>query len=99
LPHCPRLRTGNVSSFGCATCVEWTILDSNQNAEQAGFTESFDDSDAAEIPTGAKTGAVATLDAELAWLVEVWGSLPEYVRADVLATTTAALSETVAGPS
>lgn len=36
---------------------------------------------------------------ELAWLVEVWGSLPDDVRADVLTTVSAALPETVAGPS
>lgn len=57
------------------------------------------DSARGRLSNGAKTGAVAAPDAELAWLVEVWGSLPEDVRADILTTVAAALPATVAGPS
>jgi len=53
----------------------------------------------APLSLSASDAADNATPTELAWLVEVWGSLPEDVRADVLATMTAALSETVAGPS
>lgn len=38
--------------------------------------------------TGAATSAATSV--ELAWLVEVWGSLPDDVRADVVSTVNAA---------
>ena len=68
--------------------LKWTILDLNGDAEGAGVSTGYVDSVEGESANGAKTGAVGArgldADRQLAWLNEVWSSLPEGTRGMVL---------------
>ena len=52
--------------------------------EQGCPATGYGDSSVKAGANGAKTGAIVIADSQLAWLNEVWSTLPEDVRAEVL---------------
>jgi hypothetical protein len=66
----------------------WAILDSNSGTEEVDTATGYVDSVEGESANGAKTGAVGArgldADRQLAWLNDVWSSLPEGTRGMVL---------------